>query len=171
MPLILNGTTGVTFDDSSLQGAAASPFVLKNRIINGAMVIDQRNAGASVSVADNQDTYVVDRFYIGNRTGTGVFSGQQSTIVPEGFENSLLITTTTANASLSASQYAAVRHSIEGFNVADLDWGAASAKPVTISFWVRSSLTGTFGGALNNSAFNRAYPFNYTISVANTWDY
>jgi hypothetical protein len=64
-----------------------------------------------------------------------------------------------------------VFQSIEGFNVADLGWGTASAKSVTISFWVRSSLTGTFGGALYNNSFNLSYPFTYTISSADTWEY
>jgi hypothetical protein len=173
MPITLNGDTGIT--TPTYGGADTSEYLVpvtsfKNRIINGAMQIDQRNAGASISIANTEDKYPVDRFFGSNRTGTAVFSGQQSTTAPEGFKNSLLITTTTANASLSATQYAAVRHSIEGFNVYDLDWGAASAKPVTLSFWVRSSLTGTFGGSLTNAGFNRSYPFTYTISSANTWE-
>ena len=173
MSIVLNGTTGIT--TPTYGGAVTAEYIapvtsFKNRIINGAMQIDQRNAGASISIANTEDKYPVDRFFGSNRTGTAVFSGQQSTTAPEGFKNSLLITTTTANASLSATQYAAVRHSIEGFNVYDLDWGAASAKPVTLSFWVRSSLTGTFGGSLTNAGFNRSYPFTYTISSANTWE-
>jgi hypothetical protein len=64
-----------------------------------------------------------------------------------------------------------VQHRIEGFNVSDLGWGTANAQTVTLSFWVRSSLTGTFGGSVTNSAFNRSYPFAYTISSANTFEY
>ena len=64
-----------------------------------------------------------------------------------------------------------IGQNIEGFNVADLGWGSASARTVTVSFWVRSSLTGLFGGSFVNSAFNRSYPFSYTISAANTWEY
>jgi hypothetical protein len=60
--------------------------------------------------------------------------------------------------------------SIEGYNFADLGWGAAGAQTVTLSFWVRSSLTGTFGGAILNSAQDRSYVFSYTINAANTWE-
>ena len=150
-------------------GAQSGP-TFRNRIINGAMVIDQRNAGASVSSTDGTDIYVVDRFYIGNRSGTGVLTGQQTTVTSlAGFNSSLKVTTNTANASLTGSQYVAIRQGIEGYNIADLGWGTANAKTVTLSFWAQSSLTGTFGGALNNSAFNRCYPFSYSIPVANTW--
>ena len=138
----------------------------RNRIINGAMMIDQRNAGAAVT-ADG--SYPVDRFIVFNSTD-GAYSGQQDSSAPTGFVNSLKMTTTTADASLGATQSVQVIQRIEGFNTSDLMWGTASAQPVTLSFWVRSSLTGTFGGSLRNSATNRSYPFNYTISVANTWE-
>jgi hypothetical protein len=96
---------------------------------------------------------------------------QRSTTAPTGFINSLLMTTTSADASLSATQICYVGQKIEGLNVTDLGWGTASAATVTLSFWVRSSLTGTFGGALANAAFNRSYPFTYTINSANTFEY
>ena len=166
MTMTLDGTNGVTFNDTSLQGAAASPYVLKNRLINGAMVIDQRNAGAAVTA---NDSYAVDRFLNQNDTD-GTFSAQQDSSAPAGFVNSLKFTTATADASLGATQRCAIQHRIEGYNVSDLGWGTANAKTVTLSFWVKSSLTGTFGGALQNSAANRSYPFSYTISVANTWE-
>jgi hypothetical protein len=137
----------------------------KNRIINGAMTIDQRNAGAAITAGG----FPVDRFGIAISTD-GAFSAQQDSSAPAGFTNSVKCTTTTADASLSASQYWLFRQRIEGYNVADLDFGTANAKTVTLSFWVRSSLTGTFGGSIMNSAANRAYPFTYTISVANTWE-
>jgi len=152
-------------------GLGTIEFGFKNRIINGAMVIDQRNAGASISVTAGNDGYPVDRFYIGNRTGSGVFSGQQTTASnPVGYKSVLGVTTTTAQVSLTATQWSAVRHSIEGFNVSDLGWGTANAATVTLSFWGRSSLTGTFGGSLRNSAQDRSYPFSYTISAANEWE-
>lgn len=169
MSLIVDGTTGVTFNDSSLQGAAASPYVLKNRIINGDMRIDQRNAGASVSISGLINTYTLDRWVIRNDT-EAVVSVQQSSIAPTDFNNSLLYTVTTADTSLGATQNHSVQHRIEGYNMADLGWGTANAKTITLSFWVRSSLTGTFGGAISNSAANRSYPFTYTISAANTWE-
>jgi hypothetical protein len=138
---------------------------MRNRIINGAMVIDQRNAGAAITAGG----FPVDRFGIAISTD-GAFSAQQDSSAPAGFTNSVKCTTTTADASLSASQYWLFRQRIEGYNVADLDFGTANAKTVTLSFWVRSSLTGTFGGSILNSAANRAYPFTYTISVADTWE-
>jgi hypothetical protein len=168
MSLKLNGDTGVTFNDASLQGAAASPFGLKNRIINGDMVIDQRNAGASVTMT-NPGTYDTDRWYCTN-SSDGVMTAQQVSDAPTGFINSLKCTATTADATLGTSQRGVVAQFIEGYNVADLAWGTASAKTVTLSFWVKSSLTGTFGGALRNSAADRSYPFTYSISVANTWE-
>ena len=142
---------------------------MKNRIINGAMMIDQRNAGAAVTLTSS-GVYTADR-WIGVESTDGGMTAQQDSSAPAGFVNSLKLTTTTADASLSASQYVAFQQRIEGTNVADLGWGTANAKTVTISFWVRSSLTGTFGGALRNSSFNRGYPFSYTISTADTWEY
>jgi hypothetical protein len=133
------------------------------------MVIDQRNAGASASLTSSQ-TYFVDRFF-GVEDTDGTMTIQRSTTAPTGFINSLLMTTTSADASLSATQICYVGQKIEGLNVADLGWGTASAATVTLSFWVRSSLTGTFGGALANAAFVRSYPFTYTINSANTFEY
>jgi hypothetical protein len=166
MSVTLNGSNGITFNDGSSQTSAASPFGLKNRIINGAMVVDQRNAGAAVTTPD---VYTVDR-WIQYQGGGGVISWQQSSTAPTGFNNSLSATVTTADTSLGTSDYYFLRQFIEGYNVADLDFGTANAKTVTLSFWVRSSLTGTFGGCLQNGGTNRFYPFTYTISAANTWE-
>jgi hypothetical protein len=166
MPVSISGTNGVTFPDSSLQAAAASPNVLKNRIINGDMRIDQRNAGAAVTTPD---VYTVDR-WIQYQGGGGVISWQQSSTAPTGYNYSLSATVTTADTSLGTTDYYFLRQFIEGYNVADLDFGTANAKTVTLSFWVRSSLTGTFGGCLQNGGTNRFYPFTYTISAANTWE-
>jgi hypothetical protein len=170
MSMILDGSNGVTFNDASLQGAAASPFVLKNRIINGAMVIDQRNAGASVTITTDS-TYTLDRWMC-EVSQASKFSVQQDAAAvtpPTGFTNYLGVTSLSSY-SVVASDYFTVMQRIEGYNVADLDFGKATAKTITISFWVRSSLTGTFGGSIGNSAENRSYPFSYTISVANTWE-
>jgi hypothetical protein len=169
MSMILDGSNGVTFNDASLQGAAASPYVLKNRIINGAMVIDQRNAGASVTPVDGQ--YTLDR-WVTVVTQTSKLSIQQnagSVTPPTGFTNYLGVTSLSAY-SITASDFFTVRQYIEGFNTADLAYGTANAQTVTLSFWVRSSLTGTFGGVIFNSAANRTYVFSYTISAANTWE-
>jgi hypothetical protein len=147
---------------------------MKNRIINGAMVIDQRNAGASVTPTNGQ--YLVDRFYYG-ASQASKFTAQQTpsatetgfaTRVAAGFTNYLAFTVASA-VSVGASDLFFFSQPIEGLNVTDLAWGTANAKTVTLSFLAYSSLTGTFGGALTNSAANRSYPFSYTISTANTW--
>ena len=144
---------------------SGTPLGFRNRIINGDMRIAQR--GTAAVTADN--AYPVDRINIAFDTD-GAYSAQQSTTAPVGFTNSVQWTTTTADASLGSTQRALVMHNIEGFNAADLGWGAANAQAVTLSFWVRSSLTGTFGGSIANSDQNRSYPFTYTISAANTWE-
>jgi len=141
----------------------------RNRIINGDMRIDQRNAGAAVTLSAG-DAYTVDRWN-GQEDTDGGMTAQRSTTAPTGFINSLLLTTTTADASLGATQSAWIRQHVEGLNVDDLAWGTANAKTITLSFWVRSSLTGTFGGSATNSSVNRSYPFTFAISSANTFEY
>ena len=138
----------------------------RNKIINGAMMIDQRNAGASVTPTDGQ--YTLDRWAFGISAASKLTTQQNST-TPTGFINSILVTSSSSY-SISASDYFLLAQNVEGLNCSDLGWGTASAQTVTLSFWVRSSLTGTFGGALKNSAVNRSYPFTYTINSANTWE-
>ena len=176
MAITLNGTTGIT--TPTYGGSVPSEYItpvtsFKNRIINGAMTIDQRNAGASVTYPNGgsvgSEIYFVDR-WAGNSTGSTRFSMQRSTVAPSGFTNSLLITTTTAGTPASGD-FCYFKQDIEGLNSSDLGFGTADAQTVTLSFWTRSSLTGTFGGSLSNSAANRRYPFPFTISVANTWEY
>jgi hypothetical protein len=165
MTVSINGTSGLTFSDASVQNTAATGFGFKNRIINGAMMIDQRNAGASVTPADT--AYTLDRWWV-KQTTASKFSIQQSSTAPAGFSYSALVTSLSAY-SVGASDVYAIRQNIEGFNFADMAWGTAIASTITLSFWVRSSLTGTFGGSIENNAQNRSYPFTYTISSANTW--
>jgi hypothetical protein len=143
----------------------------RNRIINGDMRIDQRNAGASVTPPNG--AFGLDRWQFNMFTNSGKFSAQQnagSVTPPAGFTNYNGITSLSAYSIASGDIYA-ISQTIEGFNTADLGFGTANAKTVTISFWVRSSLTGTFGGSLRNNDGNRSYPFSYTISAANTWEY
>jgi len=166
-PVIDKITTSVA--NTSLGAGNAS--IMKNRIINGAMVISQYNGTSSVSIDNTKNQYYIDRWAIQNNTGSAVFSYQQVTTAPTGFNNSLKITVTTADGSLSSTAKSQIYQPIEGFNFADLGWGTANAKTITISFWVQSSVTGTFGGALNNESQNRSYPFTYTINSANTWEY
>jgi len=156
-------------NSNGLSGNAIGPG-FKNRIINGDMRIDQRNAGASVTFNPSSgDVYILDRF-VSNNSTDGAYTVQQNSSAPTGFINSAKITVTTADASIGSLQSSWFQQKIEGLNVADLGWGTASAKTITLSFWVRSSLTGTFGGSITNSGFNRSYPFTYTISVADTWE-
>ena len=141
----------------------------KNRIINGAMVIDQRNAGTEVNPAVAA-AYYLDRWLVGSTVASKFKIGQNAGAVtpPTGYINYLGCTSLSAY-TVGASEVFSVQQKIEGLNVADLAFGAASAATVTLSFWVYSSLTGTFGGSLRNSAQTRSYPFTYTISSANTW--
>jgi len=166
--------TAITGNIISSQLVSSAQYMgFKNRIINGGMTIDQRNVGASVAttVVDIR-TYTLDRWAYWNSTASK-FTVQQnagSVTPPAGFTNYLGCTSTSAY-SLTSGNYFMVSQMIEGLNVADLSWGTANAKAVTLSFWVRSSLTGTFGGALVNGASDRSYPFTYTINSANTWEY
>jgi hypothetical protein len=143
----------------------------KNRLINGAMVVSQRNAAASVTPAA-AGQYLVDR-WVYYASQTSKFTAQQnagSVTPPAGFTNYLGFTSSSAY-SVTGNDYFLFQQVIEGLNFADLAWGTASAATVTLSFWVRSSLTGTFGGALRNyGGTGRSYPFTYTISSSNTWE-
>jgi hypothetical protein len=166
MSVTINGTSGLVFNDASTQSTAATGFGFKNRIINGDMRISQASVGTAVTTTAS---FPVDRFRLGFSMD-GACSVQQDTLAPTGFINSLKFTTTTADTNLGTSQSVIIQQRIEGTNISDLAWGTAGASPVTLSFWVRSSLTGTFGGSIQNSASNRSYPFSYTISAANTWE-
>ncbi len=151
----------------SIAQSGANNVTMRNRIINGNMMIDQRNAGASVTGGVGY-TYPVDRFKFYS-AATSKLSGQRSTTAPANFTNSLLLTSLAATTPSAGDEYE-LYHNIEGFNVADLGWGTASAQPVTLSFNVRSSLTGTFAGCIANSAGSRSYVFTYTITSANTFE-
>jgi hypothetical protein len=170
MTMVISGSDGVTFPDSTNQFSGGA-FSFKNRILNGDMRIDQRNAGAAVTVNASGTFFPVDRFFGTGQATDGVFTLDQNTTAPAGFVNSVVATVTTVDASIGATQFYIFNQYIEGTNVSDLAWGTASAKTVTLSFWTRSSLTGTFGGVISNSAQNRSYPFTYSISVADTWEY
>ena len=159
-------TAGITtayigaINDGPISGA-------RNRIINGDMRIDQRNAGASVT--PTAQGYTLDRWRAA-LSQSSKYSVQQSSTSATGFTNSLLATSLSAY-TVGAAEWFGLQQSVEGFNASDLAWGTANAKTVTLSFWVRSSLTGTFGGSLANNDASRSYPFSYTISSANTFEY
>jgi hypothetical protein len=164
----LNVDTVTTSTTGGILGAG-NASIMKNRIINGAMVIDQRNAGASVTNTAGS-IYTLDRWKIYGSVASK-FTVQQnagSVTPPVGFSNYLGFTSSSAYSVGSTDEFD-VYQLIEGFNTADLAWGTANAKTITLSFWVRSSLTGTFGGVLYNSGNTRNYPFSYSITSANTW--
>jgi hypothetical protein len=150
-------------------GYDGGSFANRNRIINGDMRIDQRNAGASVTPTNGQ--YSLDRwkYYSSQTSKVSIQQNASSVTPPAGFKNYLGVTSLSAY-SVTASDYFTITQLVEGFNMADFGYGAAGASTVTLSFWVRSSLTGTFGGSLTNDVANYAYPFTYSISVANTWE-
>ncbi len=185
MAIVLDGTSGITTPaldsagtitapdvDSALNGLSypdASSIGMRNRIINGDMRIDQRNNGASVTPTDGQ--YALDRWRCG-LTAASKFSVQRNAgavTPPVGFTNYLGVTSLSAY-SVGASDTFVIEQPVEGFNTSDLAWGTASAQSVTLSFRVRSSLTGSFGGVILNGAYNRSYAFSFSISAANTWE-
>jgi hypothetical protein len=170
MPITLDGTNGITTPmyNGSITANAVTPSVnMKNRIINGAMVINQRGFSGTVS---GDPVYTLDRWYLTESQNSKFTISQNAGSVtpPVGFTNYLGATVASA-VSVGTNDYFALAQAIEGYNVADLNFGSANAKTVTISFWVYSSLTGTFGASLTNGAEGRSYPFTYTISSANTW--
>jgi hypothetical protein len=164
---------GKTASLANIGTIADSSLGFRNRIINGAMVIDQRNAGASV--ASPSDQFITDRFAL-REVGGGVASAQQvftsasSGNAPAGFVSSLKLVVTTADASIASTDRYFIRQPIEGLNVADMNFGTANASTFTLSFWVRSSVTGTFPVAFRNNDNTRSYVATYTISAADTWE-
>ncbi|CAB5194588.1 hypothetical protein UFOVP167_12 [uncultured Caudovirales phage] len=164
-------TNNLVFDNAGNTTAggtlAMSSSFLRNRIINGNMRIDQRNNGTS---GTSNSTYTVDRwYYYGSQANKVTWSQSAAVGPPVGFQKYFSFTSSSAYA-VAASDEFDFYQSIEGFNVEDLAWGSANAKTVTLSFWVRSSLTGTFGGVLTNYNNSRSYPYSYVITSANTWE-
>ena len=172
MTMILDGSLGVTFNDASLQPAAASPYGLKNKIINGAMVFAQRATTANNIGSSAYAT--LDRFLLDTRINaspTGSYTQAQSTDAPTGFNYSFSVTVSTAGNSLNSAYGINLAHFIEGYNIADLGWGTANAKTITLSFWVKSSVTGSYGFGLISGSYDASYVGQYTVSSANTWEY
>jgi len=153
--------------DSSGGKLAPISSVFRNRLINGNMVIAQRTT-ASINVDNSAVQYPVDRFFCYGSQASSKFSVQQTGVTLNGFTTSIKATSSSAYSVASGDNFY-ICQNIEGYNVADLNWGTANAKTVTLSFQVYSSLTGTFGGALLNDGYSLSYPFSYSIPVANTW--
>jgi hypothetical protein len=156
---------------TQVDGGLLSPingqfYSMKNRLINGAMMIDQRNAGASVTPTSS--SYTLDRWQMDIGLASK-FSVQQVSDAPAGFINSIKLTVVSSYTPASDAMF--FRQNIEGFNVADLGYGTSSAQPIAISFWVKASVTGTYSVTIGNNANNYSYISTYTVSSANTWQY
>jgi hypothetical protein len=149
-------------------GTVQNQSAFKNIIINGDMSIAQRTTSA-VTINSGTIQYGIDRFGARGMSSAGVFTIEQSTDAPTNFINSFKATVTTADSSIASNSTYRVAQHIEGNMIRNLNWGTAQAQDVTLSFKVKSSLTGTFGGAIINGDYNRFYNFSYTISSANTW--
>lgn len=143
---------------------------LKNRLLNGDMSVDQVNEGAAVSVPGVGDYYSVDKWVGNGAAGPGIFSLQRlAATPPPQFINYLRALVTTADAAPAAGYNYSFYQKVEGTYFTDLNFGQSNALPVSVSFWFRSSLTGTFGGSLRNGAANRSFPFSFAYPLANTW--
>jgi hypothetical protein len=164
-PSLPNGLTvgGVNYPSTG-------PLSNRNKIINGAMVIDQRNAGASVAFTIT-GYGTVDRIRAILTGAPGAYSLQQVSDAPNGFSKSLRLTVTSTDATPTGSRQYGLQQRVEGFNTADFNFGSSGASAVTLSFWVKCSVTGTFGGVIQNSASNRSYAFSFSVVAANTWEY
>jgi hypothetical protein len=161
-------SVGYSSLNSDMQGATAG---FKNRIINGAMVIDQRNAGTTVTAGTSPNStgsgWTCDRWQ--SISNANDYTTKQSTDAPAGFRYSSLITTT-ATKTLSNGTYASLIQQIEGYNIADLGWGTSSASAVTLSFWVKSTKTGIYSIVLKDNNGSDSYCTEYTINSQNTWE-
>ena len=139
----------------------------RNLIINGDFAVDQRNGGSSITPTNGQ--FSADRWKC-SLSQASKFSVEQVTDAPVGFQNSVKLTSLSAYTPVSGD-YFLIQQQLEGYTGAHLLYGTANAKTATLSFYVKSSLTGTFGGAIRNSnGYSRTYPFEYTINSANTWE-
>jgi len=148
-------------------------FIFKNRIINGNFLIDQKQAGASKSItgtAGSTTDFIGDRWVTSNQVGYATsISMQVVSDAPTGFTKSLKLTVT----ALGSYNFIWTSQTIEGNNISDFAFGTSAAKNLMLSFWVKSSRTGMFGGNINNAAATpaRSYVFSYTINAANTWEF
>lgn len=143
----------------------------RNLITNGAMVFSQRNGTSVVTLnAAGSVIYEFDRWRRQVQQN-GKLTLQQVTDAPVGFGYSIKATTASAISPNTGADYYILNHTIEGFNTAHLAYGTSSAKTTTLSFWVKSTLTGQWSGVIKNNAQDRAYTFPYHINSPSTWEY
>lgn len=177
MTVSINASANGTFGELQVNGVPKLRFgsdtsgqvpMFRNRIINGDMRIDQRFGGATQTPAAS--AYIVDRWNAQMSQASKYQVGQNlgAFATPDGFTNYLGMKTVSAFV-VGAADFFSSSQTIEGFNVADLGFGTAAAKTITLSFLVHTSITGTHSGSLRNGTFNRSYPFSFTVPVANTW--
>ena len=140
----------------------------RNAITNGGMTVDQRNSGSATTPTADR-TYTLDR-WMARLNNASKYSVQQVTDAPSGYYNSLKVTSAAAT-TVGSTDYYQINTIVEGYNLTAFDFGLSTAKKLTLSFWVKSSLTGTFAGSYSNNAGNRFYAWTYTISSANTWEH
>jgi len=166
MSVAINGTNGITYNDGSLQPSAP---VGKNLIINGDMAIAQR--ATSVTGITSAGYYTCDRWNIANTTA-GTWTQTQDSSVPagQGFATSIKMDCTTADASLAVGDQLGLETRLEGLNCQQLEYGTATAKSTTLSFWVKSNKTGVYTFEYFQSDSSRSISQTYTISVADTWE-
>jgi hypothetical protein len=170
MSLVLNGTTGISGTNALTGVTGVNSGQIggrRNIVINGEMQVSQRVGTTATATGNN--TYIIDR-YTTFASGGAAYTVQQVTDTPAGFKNAAKVTITTADSSIAADAYALMQYRAEGVDIAHLNCGTSDAETVTLSFWVKSSLTGNFGGAMRNSAADRNYPYLYNIAQANTWE-
>ncbi len=137
----------------------------RNLIINGAMNVAQRGTSATVTTGSGPQT--CDRFFV-EAASSGTFNVTQSTTAPDGFANSFKFDCTSADAS---PDFLLFGYRIEGQDVQNLKKGTSGALSTTLSFYVRSSKTGTYQVNLRDIDNGRIIGVTYTISSANTWEY
>ena len=141
----------------------------RNMIINGAQNVSQR--GTSVSISTSANTFLTDRFFSRIQGSAGTATASQVSDAPVGFTSSLKITVGTADTSLGSTDYNRIHQDIEGYNTIGTGWGTDSGVPVTLSFWVKSSIAGTYSIAVYNSDADRSIVKEYTVDSASTWEY
>ena len=154
---------GNAYDDGAITGS--------NMIINGSMAISQRNGTSATSVSSGANTYGLDRFFARIQGSSGAATQQQVSDSPDVFSNSVKFTVTSADTNLSSGDYNRLHQEIEGNTISRLGWGTSSAKPVTLSFWVKGSVTGIYSIGIYNGDVGRSIVQEYTITSSNVWEY
>ena len=142
----------------------------KNLIINGACTINQRLGSGTYTLTSSADYFPVDRFRSW-AVGGGQFTIQRSDDAPPGFRNSIMYTVSTVDTSVASSEYYCVQQRIEGYNTSFLKWGTNDAIPVTLSFYVKSDIPGTYSGSFWNSGQAYSCVFEYEIFESDVWEY